>query len=131
MRAFYQRYYAPGDAEVMGSQFNNLRAELKFATLAAEFEYINSRTRDVFVPDDEEAQEAIDELNRIGQLTFELNRRLQRHSVGLNPSEFEKAKQAGVVRAVRPDSEIWIAAKWGYDEELGLCLNPGVEAYIQ
>ena len=44
---------------------------------------ISSRTRDVFVPDDDEASEAIGELNAIGQLTAALRRRLQRHSVGL------------------------------------------------
>lgn len=130
MQTFYRRYYAPGDEAVMGAKLNALRAELKFATLAAEFEYINSRTRDVFVPDDEQARQAMEELDRIGQLTFDLSRKLQRHSVGLNPTEFEAAKQAGVIHALRPDSEIWIASKWGYDYELGLCLHPKEEAYV-
>ena len=32
---------------------------LKIATLAKEFEYINSRTKDVFVPDDHDARSAL------------------------------------------------------------------------
>jgi len=130
MRTFYARYYAPGDETALGSRFNAMRHELKFATLAAEFEYINSRTRDVFVPDGAEACAAIAELDRIGQLPFTLRRTLQQHTVGLNPTEFEKARSAGVVRELRQDSEIWIAAEFGYSEEFGLNFNPGPDSYV-
>lgn len=131
MRAFYERYYAPGDSIALGTKFSAMRQRLEFATLAEEFEYINSRTRDVFVPDDEEARAAIAELDRIGQLTSTLRRILQRHAVGLNPSEFEKAKSAGVVRSLRLGSEIWLAFDWAYEKDFGLNLAPGPESYIQ
>lgn len=131
MRAFYGRYYAPGDPKALGVEFNAMRQRLEFAKLADQFEYINSRTRDVFVPDDEEARAAIAELDRIGQLTGALRRILQRHTVGLNPTEFEKACSAGAVRALRPNSELWIAADWAYEEDLGINLAPGPECYIQ
>ncbi len=130
MRAFYDRYYAPGDSAALGVKFNTMRQRLEFAKLANEFEYINSRTRDVFVPDDEEARASITELDRIGQLTSALRRILQRHTIGLNPTEFEKACSAGAVHALRSESEIWIAADWAYEEELGINLAPGPENYI-
>ena len=130
MRDFYERYYAPGDSTALGAKFNAMRQRLQFATLAEEFEFINSRTRDVFVPDDDAARAAIAELDRIGQLTGALRRSLQRHTVGLNPTEFEKAQDAGIVRELRSGSEIWIAGKGAYSEQLGLNLTPGPDFYF-
>ena len=51
---------------------------------------ISNRTRDVFVPDDEEARKAIKGLRSAGELTPSLRRTLQRHIVGLSPSESRK-----------------------------------------
>ena len=92
---------------------------------------ISNRTRDVFVPDDEEAQKAIEELRVAGELTPALRNSLQRHIVGLSPSEGEKAK--GVIERVPTASgdEIWVAVDQAYDEQLGLIFNPGPEKYIQ
>jgi phenylalanyl-tRNA synthetase beta subunit len=91
---------------------------------------ISNRTRDVFVPDDEEAQKAIEELRSAGELYPPLRRTLQRHIVGLSPSEFEKAK--GVVErvATATGDEIWVAVDQAYDQQLGLIFNPGPERLI-
>lgn len=128
LEAYFERYYNPGDETALGSKINEYRSELKFATLAEEFEYINSRTKDVFVPDDDEARAALENLRRIGQLTWELRRRLQRHTVGLNPSEFVKAK--GVLTELRSGTDIWIAEDQAYDERLGLIFEPEPERYV-
>lgn len=91
---------------------------------------ISNRTRDVFVPDDEEAQKAIEELRFLGELRLSLRRTLQRHTVGLSPSEFEKAK--GVVErlATAAQDEIWIAVDQAYDARLGLIFDPGPERLV-
>jgi hypothetical protein len=70
----------------------------------------------------------LENLRRIGQLTWELRRRLQRHTVGLNPSEFVKAK--GVLTELRSGTDIWIAEDQAYDERLGLIFEPEPERYV-
>lgn len=129
MREYYERYYEP-DPQTLGADYNAMRLRLEFASLAEKFEYINSRTRDVFVPDDEEARAAIAELKRIGRLTYTLRGHLQRHTVGLNPSEFEKAYDMGAIYPVRPESDFWVATEQAYSEELGLELQLGLDAYV-
>ncbi len=128
IQAYFERYYNPGDPNMLGSQLNELRGQLKFASLAEQFEYINTRAKDVFVPDDDEARMALDELRRIGQLTWELRLKLQRHTVGLNPTEFSKAH--GVLTELRPGSDIWIAVDQAYDENLGLIFAPRLESFV-
>ena len=95
-----------------------MREHAEFATLAENFEMINNRTRDVFVPYNKETQEWLDELRRIGRVTGELRRKLQRSVVGLQPYEFDKAR--GVLVELRPGSEIWIAVEGSYSETKGL-----------
>ena len=129
MTDYFERYYGESGVD-LGKKLVDLRQEQCFATLAREFEMISSRARDVFVPDDDEARSAIKDLytsaNR--QLTRELRQRLQRHTVGLNPSEFEKAK--GVLCELTPGSEIWIAMEQAYSDELGLVFEMGPESMI-
>ncbi len=129
LREYYERYYEP-DPKTLGADYNAMRLRLEFASLAEKFEYINSRTRDVFVPDDAEARAAIEELKRIGQLTYALRRRLQRHTVGLNPSEFEKAHGMGAIYPVRPESDFWIATEQAYSQNLGLQLQLRPDAFV-
>ena len=88
MRLFYERYYNESDKDAMGTKMNAMRTRLEFATLATEFEYINSRTRDVFVPDDEEGKAALAKLEATRQMNTALRRMLQRHTVGLNGDRF-------------------------------------------
>ncbi|MDR3792289.1 MAG: CRISPR-associated helicase Cas3' [Terracidiphilus sp.] len=130
MRKFYERYYDESDKSAMSAKMNDMRSRLEFATLAAEFEYINSRARDVFVPDDEEAKAAIASLDALKQLTPALRRTLQRHTVGLSPKEFEQARDAGVIREVVSASQLWIAASQAYDEQLGLQFTLSAEALV-
>ena len=128
MATYFERYYGVSDDRVLGSELVALRQNLKFATLANEFEMIGNRTKDVFVPDDDEARAAIAQLLSIYQLTADLRRTLQRHTVGLNPSEFKKAH--GVLEEFPVGSEIWIAADYAYDERLGMIFEPGPDAYV-
>jgi CRISPR-associated endonuclease/helicase Cas3 len=117
MTRYFERYYGVSD-KVLGQELVEWRQNQSFATLARHFEMISSRTRDVFVPDDEVARSAIQLLYAVKQLTQELRHLLQRHTVGLNPSEFEKAR--GVLNELLQGSEIWIATDQAYHEQLGL-----------
>jgi hypothetical protein len=91
---------------------------------------ISNRTRDVFVPDDEEAQTAIAGVLSAGELTPSLRRVLQRHIVGLSPSEFQKG--IGVLEQLPTvtGDEIWVAVDQAYDEQLGLIFNPGPRRFV-
>jgi hypothetical protein len=113
-----------------------MRKERQFATLAREFEMISSRSKDIFVPDNAEAIAAIDslrtELQRIGsfnpKLRRDLFRFLQRHVVGLNPSEFSKAHD--VIEELAKGSEVWVAVQQAYSDQLGLIFSPPLESFI-
>lgn len=89
---------------------------------------ISDRTREIFVPDDDEAKAAIVELREARFLDQTLRRRLQQHVVGLNPWEFERAR--GVREELSQGSEIWIAADYAYDEALGLVFELSVEKLV-
>lgn len=134
MRSFFDRYYNVS-LDSLGSHLdrhrhpvNSFPFDLKFATLAKEFEMISNRTRDVFVPDDEVGKAAIDELRRGYCLTSDLRRRLQRHTVSLNPSEFEKARF--LLSEVVSGSELWIACDGSYDDQVGLLFELPAEVLI-
>ena len=125
---YFERYYGECTDEELGEKLVEHREHERFATLAREFEMISNRTRDVFVPDDEDAQRAMERVRYAGGLTPALRRALQRHIVGLSPSEFQKA--AGVLERVptATGDEIWVATS--YDQKLGLIFNPGPSNYV-
>jgi hypothetical protein len=125
---YFERYYGESGTD-LGGKLVELRSHEKFASLAQEFEMISNRTRDVFVPDDDEARAAIARLRYRGEITLDLRRTLQRHVVGLSPSEFNKA-QNGVLERLQIEDEIWIATEQAYDEHLGLIFEPGPGKYI-
>jgi CRISPR-associated endonuclease/helicase Cas3 len=133
IRRYFERYYGESGTD-LGEKLVDHREHERFATLAQDFEMISNRTRDVFVPDDEEAQKAIEELrHRLShsmELTLGLRRTLQRHIVGLSPSEFEKAKGVLEQVATATGDEIWVAVDQAYDEQLGLIFNPGPERLV-
>ena len=81
MAAYFERYYGVSDDRVLGFGAGGAGQKLKFATLANAFEMIGNRTKDVFVSDDEEARAAIAQFRSSYQLTPELRRTLQRHTV--------------------------------------------------
>lgn len=127
IQEYFELYYG-GDRDLGQKLEMELRRREKFRTLAEEFEMISSRTRDVFVPDDEEARRAIARLRDRGELTLDLRRALQRHVIGLSPWEFDKAK--GVLERLPGEGEIWIAHDHAYDPKLGLLFEVAVEKLI-
>jgi CRISPR-associated endonuclease/helicase Cas3 len=129
IRLYFERYYGDSGTD-LGQRLVDHREHERFATLAQEFEMISNRTRDIFVPDDEQARKAIKELRSANELTPSLRRALQRHIVGLSPSEFQKA--GGVLERVATTAgdEIWVAVDQAYDEQLGLIFNPGPERLV-
>jgi CRISPR-associated endonuclease/helicase Cas3 len=116
MQVYFERYY--GEGACLGEELQKLRSKAMFSTLADKFEMINTRTRDVFVPYDAKACQAIKELWSIRRLTRDLRQRLQRYVVGLNPGEFRKA--SGVLTKLTPESEVWITADSAYDKAKGM-----------
>jgi len=136
MAEFFERYYGQVKDKYLGSELIEMRVERQFATLAKEFEMISSRTKDILVPDDDEAINAIDllrtELRMKGsfnpKLRRDLFRFLQRHTVGLNPSEFSKA--SGVIEELSEGSDVWAAVKQAYNNRLGLLFSPPLESFI-
>jgi CRISPR-associated endonuclease/helicase Cas3 len=118
MRRYWNRYY--GDCD-QGQGLQDHRMNARFRTLAEEFEMISNRTLDAFVPYDDQARSAIDELRSIGLLTKELRQKLRRYTVGLQPYEFEKAK--GVLEKIGNDGDIWVAVDRAYSESKGLKLE--------
>jgi CRISPR-associated endonuclease/helicase Cas3 len=130
IRLYFERYYGGCNDEQLGLKLVEHRQHERFATLAQEFEMISNRTRDVFVPDDKEAQNAIERLRFAGELTPGLRRALQLHIVGLSPSEFQKA--GGVVEQVpmATGEEVWVAVNQAYDDQYGLIFNPGPERLV-
>ena len=136
MAEFFERYYGQVKDKYLGSELIEMRDERQFATLAKEFEMISSRTKDIFVPDDEEAIAAIDLLRTELQMTGAFNpklrrdlfRFLQRRTVGLNPSEFSKAHD--VIEELFKGSDMWVAVKQAYNNRLGLIFSPPLESFI-
>jgi len=116
IQSFFERYY--GEGADLGEELQKMRMTAKFATLADNFEMINSRTRDVFVSYGEETLHWLDELRTVGRLTGELRQKLQRSVVGLQPYEVEKAR--GVLYELRPGSEVWLAVEGAYSMTKGL-----------
>lgn len=128
IQRYFERYYGEVGADLGENLEMNLRRHEKFATLAEEFEMISNRTRDVFVPDDDEARVAIAQLRSGGELTLDLRRTLQRHVVGLNPSEFARAK--GVLERLTAEEDIWAGVDYAYDSKLGLIFTPPANALV-
>jgi len=118
MGKFFEFYYGTAD---LGAKFVDQRLKAKFATLADEFEMISSRTQDVFAPY-REGKTLIDELFSVGQLDGSLRRRLQRYTVGLQPWEFQAAKES-ILGRVRADEDIWSIGDAAYDDKLGLLFS--------
>ena len=126
---YFERYY--GEGGDLGEELERLRTRdghFKFATLAADFEMISSRTRDVFVPYDEASRSAIEELRGIKRLTRELRHRLQRYVVGLYPNEFQKAR--GVLEQIGAEGEVWVAVEQAYSPIKGLKFQLEPQDYI-
>ena len=91
MQRYFEGYYDGADKGERGEDLARMREDgwLQFARLAEEFEYINSRTQNVFVPYEDGAA-LLEELRHKRFLDFDLLRKLQRYTVGLQPWEMEK-----------------------------------------
>jgi CRISPR-associated endonuclease/helicase Cas3 len=123
VRDYFDRYY--GEGADLGKQEQKVRCEeLAFRSLARAFEMISDLTQTVFVGYDAAGRALIERLLAWGQLNREMLRGLQRYTVGLYPNEFALA-QRGVIKEVRPDSNLWVCQEGCYDESLGLLLSRG------
>ena len=117
MQSYFERYYGDADDQTRGKPLAEMRRDdvLAFKTLAELFEMINSRTKDVFVAYGEATQLLL-QLKHPDQLKdWRLLRKLQRYSVGLQPSEFEEARRSRTIYEAFPGSDIWVSGEGQYD----------------
>lgn len=115
MEKFFERYYTETD---LGKDMLELRKKLDFEELAEKFEMISSRAKNVFVPYAEGAK-GIEQLRTTGFMDVKLLRSLQQYTVGLQPWEFERAKQQ-VLYEIIPGSDLWACSPAAYHKQKGL-----------
>jgi CRISPR-associated endonuclease/helicase Cas3 len=131
MQSYFERYYGDADEQATGKHLADMRGDnkLEFAKLAKQFEFINSRTKDVFVPYGE-GKKLIRELEQAHHLDVHLLRKLQRYSVGLKPWEFEEARRKTIYE-VFPGSDVWACGDAAYEVSgRGLLIEQSVDALI-
>jgi CRISPR-associated endonuclease/helicase Cas3 len=117
MQRYFEGYYSVAGDKGLGKALADMRADdkLQFEQLANAFEFINSRTKDVFVSYGEATQLLLD-LKHPDQLKdWRLLRKLQRYSVGLQPSEFEEARRSRTIYEAFPGSDVWVSGEGQYD----------------
>ncbi len=128
MQRYFESYYDGADKGERGEDLARMREDgwLQFGTLAEEFEYINSRAQNVFVPYGDGVA-LLDELRLKRFLDFDLLRKLQRYTVGLQPWEMEKVRQSGSVYPLWEDSELLVCSELAYEAK-GRGLLPEIPA---
>ena len=125
MQSFFERYYTERD---LGADMLELRKRLQFEELAESFEMISSRAKTVFVPHGEGAV-LIEKLRQSGFLDVKLLRSLQQYTVGLQPWEFEQARQK-VLYEIVPGSDLWASSAAAYDDHKGLLLEQAPDKMV-
>jgi CRISPR-associated endonuclease/helicase Cas3 len=133
MQSYFERYYGDADDQTRGKPLADMRADdtLAFATLAEQFEMINSRMKDVFVPYGAKGNELTDELQASFVLNGNLLQRLQRYSVGLQPWDFNSARSKGLIQPHPHIEGIWTASTTAYDEAHGLREEHDLSKFVQ
>lgn len=128
---YFERYYSDPDGLARGEPLSQMRIdkELKFKTLAEQFEMINSRTKDVFVPYGA-GKALIERLLTSHYLDYELMKDMRRFTVGLQPWEFEEARRK-VIYETRSGSDLWVCGDLAYEQQgRGLVTSPSAASQI-
>lgn len=120
IRRYFDRLY--GEAN-LGDELEQLRQAAKFRDVSDQFNMID-QTWSFFVPFDADSRRLIGQLLGSGVLNLELRRKLQRYTVGLYEREFRKATSRGILREVRPGTEVWVCVEGMYDAEIGFITEP-------
>ena len=121
IRRYFDRLY--GEAN-LGKEIEEMRTNLKFRDLGEEFEMIADITQTIFVPYNADARDLIAQLQAAGVLYLKLRRGLQRYTVGIYEREFRTVVARGILREVRPGSNLWICPEGFYDANLGFVTEP-------
>ena len=125
MQSFFERYYTERN---LGADMLELRKRLQFEELADSFEMISSRAKTVFVPHGHGAV-LIERLRQASFLDLKLLRSLQQYTVGLQPWEFEQARQK-VLYEIVPESDLWACSAAAYDDHKGLLFEQAAEKLV-
>ena len=128
MRRFFESYYSGADELARGGELARMRRDeyLEFATLAEQFEYINSRTENVFVPYGRGAT-LLEQARTQGYIDFALLRSLQRYTVGVQPWELERM-QTSLERIPLRNATVLLACVKEQYEGKGRGLLPEIPA---
>jgi CRISPR-associated endonuclease/helicase Cas3 len=128
IRQYFDRLY--GEGADLGGELEELRRAEKFRDVSERFELIEDNTQTIFVPYDTKALELIAQLRATGVLYLKLRRDLQRYTVGIYEKEFRTAVARGILREVRPGSDLWICQEGFYDRQFGFVTEPTAKQMV-
>jgi CRISPR-associated endonuclease/helicase Cas3 len=128
IRQYFDRLY--GEGADLGESLEELRRAEKFREVSKEFEMIADNTQTIFVPYNADARGLIAQLRMAGVLYLKLRRGLQRYTVGIRKKEFWHAVARGILREVRPGSNLWICQEGFYDPTLGFVTEPTAKQMV-
>ena len=118
MRAYFQELYGEGRAALDVEDLDEFRVRFDFPRIAEKFRIIEDSAT-VVVPFDEEVERALRRVEEARQWLDEYRRTLQRASISIHRGEFEKVKQARAVYELFEGSNLWVAVKGSWRDDVG------------
>ena len=119
-RYFKQLYWQKGEQALDTKNMMKLCATLNMKSIAEAFHLIESDTRIIYIPSDENADDI--ELLKLGMMNRNLLRRLARSSVSVYPWDWKKLIDAGVIMQINENMAI-LADTSAYDPYRGIQLD--------
>lgn len=119
-RYFKQLYWQMGEQALDTKNMIKLCATLNMKSIAEAFHLIESDTRIIYIPSDENANYI--ELLKLGMMNRNLLRRLARSSVSVYPWDWKKLIDAGVIMRINENMAI-LADTSAYDPYRGIQLD--------
>ena len=118
--SYFAQLYGGGSLDQRGIQEN--RGHLAFETVARDFRIIDQATRPVVIRYNEEAEELLGELEKLGRPDRGLMRKLQRYTVNLWESALHEALTNCNVVELLPGVHTWEGER-GYDPVFGVQID--------
>ncbi|MDO4866032.1 MAG: CRISPR-associated helicase Cas3' [Clostridia bacterium] len=122
-RYFEQLYWQRGDQSLDDRHILEMCAQMKMKSIAESFHMIESDTRTIYIPTEENADD-IEQLRK-GMFSRSLMRRLGRSAVSVYPWDWEKLVDAGMIEVVAGNCGI-LADSEAYDPLCGLKIESDI-----
>jgi len=119
MRGYFQELYGAGRAALDAEDIDGFRAGLDFPMVAEKFRIIDDSGATIVVPFDEQVERALQRVGGARQWLADHRRTLQRASISIHQSEFQKVKQTGAVYELFEGSGLWVVVKGSYRDDVG------------